>query len=329
MNPVITTILPTFQRPQQLKRAIQSVLNQTYPYVQVCVYDNASNDLTSKVIKELAQSDSRIKYYCHETNIGPLENFQFGLSQIQTPFFSFLSDDDYLLPEFYETALNILEKYPAASFFYGAVVDVLKEGKDKVLAKWPNKEYYAAPEGLLEIIDKYSNWEGVLFKKEVIEKIGTLDTQVKAIDVDYLFRAATCCSFVICKKPCAVFIQHPASYSTLHPLELLWPSWSFLLKKIETNPKLSPHIKEILLKRGFNDLKKRLFRNAIKCLAKRKFEDAGAFINVFSQIGGKMLFFVLFLKICRIFPFFSFPFLLLINFRSLIVYRLRRKTHVS
>ena len=46
-QPLITTIIPTYQRPQLLRCAIQSVLDQTYANFQVCVYDNASGDETA------------------------------------------------------------------------------------------------------------------------------------------------------------------------------------------------------------------------------------------------------------------------------------------
>jgi glycosyltransferase involved in cell wall biosynthesis len=68
-KPLITTIIPTCRRPHLLRRAIKSVLNQTYPHFQVCVYDNASGDETAEVVSEFAKKDPRIKYHCHSENI--------------------------------------------------------------------------------------------------------------------------------------------------------------------------------------------------------------------------------------------------------------------
>src|ERR1043165_735004 len=169
----ITTIIPTYRRPERLRKAIKSVLNQTFSQLQVCIYDDASGDSTKDVVLEFA-SDMRVKYRCHPKNLGSAANFQFALSRVDTPFFSFLADDDYLLPEFYETALLGFEKYPSAAFSMGAVVDLDDRERfiDVVLSRWADKEYFSPPEGLLEMIGKYSNWTGILFRKEVIEKIG-------------------------------------------------------------------------------------------------------------------------------------------------------------
>ena len=101
-TPLITTIIPTYRRPTLLKRAIESVLQQAYPHFQVWVLDNASGDETAEVVTQLTQQDKRVKYYCHPENVGAFNNFQYGLEQVSTPFFSFLSDDDMLLPDFYQ-----------------------------------------------------------------------------------------------------------------------------------------------------------------------------------------------------------------------------------
>jgi len=69
-KPLITTIIPTYQRPKLLRRAIKSGLNQNYPHFQVCVYDNASGDETETVVREFTAKDSRIQYFRQEKNKG-------------------------------------------------------------------------------------------------------------------------------------------------------------------------------------------------------------------------------------------------------------------
>jgi glycosyltransferase involved in cell wall biosynthesis len=71
-TPLITVIIPTYRRPKMLGRAIRSVLNQTFPDLQVCVYDNASGDETTQVVVEFAERDSRVRYHCHAANIGAI-----------------------------------------------------------------------------------------------------------------------------------------------------------------------------------------------------------------------------------------------------------------
>ena len=111
---VITTVIPTYRRPQLLRRAVLSVLNQTYPHVLVCVYDNASGDDTENVVMDMMKKDARIRYYRHPENIGSYPNFNYGIRHVQTPFFSLLSDDDLLAPQFYEETMKAFQLYPQA-----------------------------------------------------------------------------------------------------------------------------------------------------------------------------------------------------------------------
>src|SRR5690242_7394179 len=127
--PMITTILLTYKRPRLLKKAIESVLNQTYPHFQLLICDNASGDETSAVVQKYLEKDSRIKYHLHPKNVGMIQNYKFGLSQVQTDFFSLLSDDDILLPWFYETALMHLRQSPEAHLFAGSTIIMASQSK--------------------------------------------------------------------------------------------------------------------------------------------------------------------------------------------------------
>jgi len=169
-KPVITTIIPTYRRPKLLRRAIKSVLNQTYPHFQVCVYDNASGDETEDVVAELSRKDPRVKYYCHAENIGALNNFNYGLKDVKTPFFSFLSDDDVLLPECLEIAMVGFKKFPDAAFSGGTTIAINEDGKVCSVASWP-WGYVMPPEGLFKMIDKYLIWTSLVFRNEIINEV--------------------------------------------------------------------------------------------------------------------------------------------------------------
>jgi glycosyltransferase involved in cell wall biosynthesis len=328
---MITTIIPTYRRPERLKKAIQSVLRQTYPHFQICIYDNASGDATGDIVAEFSQ-DSRVKYQCHAENIGSIENFQLGLSRVETPFFSFLSDDDFLFPGFYEETLRGFEKFPTAIFSAGAVVDVDDEGRiiDIILSKWPDKEFFSPPDGLLEMIGKYSNWAGVLFRKEIIEKIGFLDPHLKAIDVDYLLRAAAHVPFAISKKPVAVFVQHPSSYSGKNGFKLIYPGWPMMADKMKKDLNLPLTVRnkvEQLLQRDFLNL---LLRHGIRSIAKRQIEETQAILDILKQhpfIKSNelrrrwiILLLAISIKICKPLP-------LLLKLRRFCLRRIRRAKH--
>lgn len=224
---MITTIITTFRRPLLLKRAINSVLKQTHSDFQVCVYDNASDDQTEEIVKTFLKKDSRVKYHRHQENIGMMSNYKYAFDKIDTPFFSLLSDDDFLLPNFYETALKGFEQSPDAAFSACGVVqmDELGNFAGDPLASWRSEGYYAAQDGLVEMVSaraKFPIPTGVLFQTKAVQdtKPNYCEDLDFFWDPDYLMRIAARHPITISKKRCAVYFAHsqcfaPSFYSKL------------------------------------------------------------------------------------------------------------------
>ena len=126
----------------------------------MCVYDNNSQDATAETVEKLQQQDPRIKYMCHPKNIGAVANFQFGLDQVTTPFFSILSDDDLLLPNFFETVLEGFAKYPDAMFSCGEIIIIDQLGKIRHREmRGLTSSFFNPPDGLYVVIQNHMNWK--------------------------------------------------------------------------------------------------------------------------------------------------------------------------
>jgi glycosyltransferase involved in cell wall biosynthesis len=223
-EPLITTVIPTYRRPELLRRAIRSVLDQTYPHFQVCVYDNASGDGTAEVVNALARRDSRVRYHCHPENIGSQENFRFGVSRVDTPFFNLLSDDDFLLPDFFARAIYALRNNPKAAFFSGGLLQADDAGH---VVGFPcygseGQQTYWPPQ-LFHLLAPYTRtWTSALFRRTMLDSLGGLKKEIAySFPVDFVLRSATRYPAVLSDIPCAVFTVHPASISTAESLKIL------------------------------------------------------------------------------------------------------------
>lgn len=96
----VDVILRTFERPDMLRRAVASVLAQTFEDFQIIIVDDQSGDDTTEVCAELVRSDNRISYHRTATNLklsGRTNNF--GVSKCTAPIVTFLDDDDWWEPE--------------------------------------------------------------------------------------------------------------------------------------------------------------------------------------------------------------------------------------
>ncbi len=87
----ITVIIPTYNRSKDLKRALESVFNQTYQADEIIVVDDNSTDNTSDMLKEYAD---RIVYLKHKANSGASAGRNTGINQASGDFVAFLDSDD-------------------------------------------------------------------------------------------------------------------------------------------------------------------------------------------------------------------------------------------
>ena len=100
--------LPTYNGEKSIKRAIETVLSQTYTNFQLTISDNASTDSTQTICREYEKKDNRVIYIRHEENRGWEFNFPFLLSKAKSEYFVWLGDDDYWEPTFLEKNIAIL-----------------------------------------------------------------------------------------------------------------------------------------------------------------------------------------------------------------------------
>lgn len=257
---LITTVIPTYRRPSLLRRAVMSVLAQSYPHFQVCVYDNASGDETGNIVRDLAAADSRVKYFCHPQNIGAMPNFLFGMERVQTPFFSLLSDDDVLLPGFFQKALEGFHKHPEAMFSALATIHADADGHVTSVPLLAWKEgFYPPPEGFVTMSEKeHPEWTAILFRRQVLERVGTLDLEAGApSDFDYELRVAAKWPIVISTEPGAIFVTHAGSVSSAARVETSWLAWQKVAANIMAQETIPAALRLQAQRQFFHKFRKR------------------------------------------------------------------------
>lgn len=274
MNAAITTVIPTYRRPRMLRRAILSAVEQAGVDVEVNVFDNCSGDETGSIVQALAERDARIHYTCHPHNIGAHANFEVGVRSVDTPFFSILSDDDYLLPGFYRRALAGLAANPAAMFWIGVTLNVDKRGIiwDARLERWPREGLCSPPEGVLAMVGGLApTWTGIVFRREVLDLVGFTDPEtIGPSDLDFTLRLAARFPYLFEKLPVAVFTLSPDSFSASQPLSSFWPGWLKMFQNIEEMQSLEVPDRSRLLNALRSDGQRMLFRRGVNALANRR-----------------------------------------------------------
>ena len=108
----IAIVIPTYNRPAKLKRALASCFAQTTRPAQIIVVDNGSNPDTQKVVQEFqAQHGERVAY-CQSEPFKGRAALATGLAKVQEDWVILLDDDDFLVTDRVENDLKTIESVP-------------------------------------------------------------------------------------------------------------------------------------------------------------------------------------------------------------------------
>lgn len=141
---MVSVGIPTFNRPDGLRRSLDCILRQTYTNLEIIVSDNASpGEETRELVEGLMLTDNRIRYYRQSENRGPVANFQFVLNEASGEFFMWMSDDDWRHESYVESLMELMQDDDeiAMAFCDLAVHDEFGDRKNDVrqeswCAKW-------------------------------------------------------------------------------------------------------------------------------------------------------------------------------------------------
>jgi glycosyltransferase involved in cell wall biosynthesis len=111
----VTVGVPSYNRPELLKEALESVQQQTYGDFVVLVADNAS----TKDIKSVVDSmkDDRFTLHRHTNNIGSRDNWKYLFKTPNTEYYAFLHDDDVWMPNHLAEAISEFDANPTAGMY--------------------------------------------------------------------------------------------------------------------------------------------------------------------------------------------------------------------
>jgi len=114
MKPLVSVIIPTYNRATTIGRTIHSLLSQTYDNLDIIVVEDGSKDETMKLLDAI--KDNRLRVICHEVNRGVTAAKNTGLNNIRGEWFTILDSDDEIVPDAIEVMMRIpLEKDPAVT----------------------------------------------------------------------------------------------------------------------------------------------------------------------------------------------------------------------
>ncbi len=219
--PLVSVVIPTYQRPKFLGRAIESVLKQTYQNWELLVVDDNEPDSEARRETEAFmrrfESDARVRYLKHESNKGGAAARNTGIEQARGEYVAFLDDDDEWLSEKLSLQVReLLNSSKAVSVFSGARV-ITSTGNERYehLPPYAQGEIFPA----ILAFNFVGSTSAVLCRRRALELIGGFDaTLPSAQDMDLYIRLARLGEFRVVELPLFVRHEHAAERITHHRL---------------------------------------------------------------------------------------------------------------
>ena len=107
--PIVTVIIPTFNRPQDLTRCLRSLCEQTFEDFEVLVCDDGSTVDLSGIVDSFSDR-LVIRYFKSDNFGGPARPRNLGIKKAKSKYIAFLDSDDWWLPGKLELSIAYLEK---------------------------------------------------------------------------------------------------------------------------------------------------------------------------------------------------------------------------
>lgn len=173
---LVSIIMPTYKNEgYQLKRAIKSVLNQTYTNWELIIIDDNKEKKYSEIAKQIifSFSDKKIIYLKNSFNIGSAKTRNRGIEAAKGKYITFLDDDDEYLPKKIETQLNLMIK-KNADF---SLTDLNLYNDNNKLVRRRRHKYITDNSKLLNLHLMYhlTGTDTFMFKKDYLINIGMFD----------------------------------------------------------------------------------------------------------------------------------------------------------
>lgn len=144
-QPLVTIGIPTYKRPELLKRALACVAGQDYPNLEVLVADNCTpGHLVQDVVDTFKSKIEKLKFIKRQENIGAIKNFISLIDIANGQYFMWLADDDEISSNYVSELVSLLEQNPDASSATGHWVLMLDEEKGKLMptSSFPQKSAF-------------------------------------------------------------------------------------------------------------------------------------------------------------------------------------------
>ena len=180
LPPLVSVIIPTYNRSEMLVQAVRSVLNQTFNDLELIVVDDGSTDNTEERITQLKKNDHRVRYLSNNKNLGSQASRNIGVQAAVGKYVALLDSDDEWLPKKLAVQINIIRKTPYPCVIHAGYRKIIHQPNDYSIDMLPPKDFNEKM-AYSQILTGYNpHLITIIVEKDAIQKVGGFNEAVRA-----------------------------------------------------------------------------------------------------------------------------------------------------
>ena len=273
-TPRVSVIIPTYKRPNELQRAVASVLSQDYNDLEVIIIDDNPPESDTRAATEaaVAAMDGPIIHLKNETSFGGGGARNRGIENAKGEYLAFLDDDDEWLPGKLKRQVELLDSLPETVCSIDTGFIEIDEIKGTTKEVKPALRGSIFDELLVKHKGRAPKLSSMFCRTAVLREIGMFDVTLPARqDLDLYLRLARKYTFEFIETPLVNKYIHGSDRITSN-IKSKITGFDIFYKKYKEDFKTRPHLHRIFLRkqalwllydkrflRGFSQLLRSLF----------------------------------------------------------------------
>jgi glycosyltransferase involved in cell wall biosynthesis len=236
--PLVSVIIPTFNRAKLIPESIESVLSQSFTDFEIIVIDDGSTDNTRDVVARFP-----VKYVL-QRNQGPASARNTGITMAKGKYVAFLDSDDHMLENSLAKRVDALEKHPEAAFAFGQILLMDENGQLCGSYKAPYKSSCML-NGKKQmhdlILDNHIPTSTVMIRLGCLDKTGLFNPDFRhgSEDLELWLRLCSAYDSVYIAEPLARWRVHSHRITSELSLDEIENAHQLIIQSVFSNPELS------------------------------------------------------------------------------------------
>jgi len=208
--PLVSVCMPSFNHASFLATAVESVLKQTYPHVELIIVDDGSTDKSLEIAQGYASRyPGRVSVYTHDGHAhrGVSATANLAFERSGGDYWCGLSSDDAFVRDKVERQVTFLGEHPEIGLVHGPATVIDAEGRRVGLTF--ARDLSREPDPLLALLEgNYLHPRTVMLRRECLEQVGLRDENLEYDDWELWVRIAAHYKMAFLPGPVAYYRIH-------------------------------------------------------------------------------------------------------------------------